>query len=122
MITFSPVRVTVFQSVVLILLVLGMLLVAGKLAAQSAALGGLVSILPQAWFTRQVFRHSGARSMEKVVRNAYVGELVKLLMMGAGFALIFTLVEPVAAAAVFIGFVVSHLAGLLALARQTAGT
>ena len=111
-----------FQSVVLILLVLGMLLVAGKLAAQSAALGGLVSILPQAWFTRQVFRHSGARSMEKVVRNAYVGELVKLLMMGAGFALIFTLVEPVAAAAVFIGFVVSHLAGLLALARQTAGT
>lgn len=118
MITFSSVRVTVVQSVVLLLLVLGILLVAGKVAAWSAALGGLVSIFPQAWFSYSVFRFSGARAMTRVVRSAFIGEGVKLLMMGAGFALIFAFVDASEPAAVFGGFVVTHVAGLAAIARQ----
>jgi hypothetical protein len=39
-------------------------------------------------------------------------------MMGAGFALVFTLVEPLEASAVFGGFLVVHAGGLLAVVRQ----
>lgn len=118
MITFSSVRVTVFQSVVLSLLVLGVLLVGGNAPALSVALGGLVSILPQAWFSYSVFRYSGARAMTKVVRSAFVGEGVKLLLMGAGFTLIFVFVDASQPAAVFGGFVATHVAGLAAIAWQ----
>lgn len=118
MITFSSVRVTVFQSVVLSLLVLGMLLVGGNAPALSVALGGLVSILPQAWFSYSVFRFSGARAMTRVVRSAFIGEAVKLLLMGVGFALIFAFVDASEPAAVFGGFAVTHVAGLAAIARQ----
>lgn len=122
MITFSSVRVTVVQSVVLSLLVLGMLLVGGNAAALSVALGGLVSILPQAWFSYSVFRYSGARAMTQVVRSAFVGEGIKLVLMGAGFALIFVFVDTSKPAAVFAGFVATHVAGLLAIARQVRRT
>lgn len=87
-------------------------------AAWSAGLGGVISILPNAYFAHCVFRHAGARSIEKVVRSAYQGELVKLLMMGAGFALVFALVEPLRVSAVFGGFLVVHVGGLLAVVRQ----
>jgi|SRR5690606_22125978 len=118
MITFSSVRVTVFQTVVLLLLVLGMSVVGGKTPALSVALGGLVSIVPVAWFGYSVFRHRGAQAMTKVVRSAFIGEGVKLLMMGAGFALIFVFVDSREPAAVFGGFIATHVAGLLAIARQ----
>jgi ATP synthase protein I len=118
MITFSFVRVTVFQSVVLLLLVTGTFLAWGKVVAWSAGLGGLVSLIPGTWFAYLVFRHTGARSMERMVRSTYMGELVKLLMMGAGFGLVFALVEPVSARAVFGGFVLIHLAGMLGIAWQ----
>jgi len=90
----------------------------GAVGAWSAALGGLISILPNAYFAHCVFRHAGARSMEKVVRSAYQGELVKLLMMGAGFALVFALVESARVSAVFGGFLVVHIGGLLAVVHQ----
>lgn len=90
----------------------------GGVVAWSAALGGLISILPNAYFAHCVFRHAGARSIEKAVRSAYQGELVKLLMMGAGFAFVFAVVEPVEVSAVFGGFLVVHVGGLLAVVRQ----
>lgn len=86
--------------------------------AWSAALGGLISILPSAYFAHRVFSHSGARSIEKAVRSAYQGELVKLLMMGVGFALVFALVEPLRVSAVFGGFLMVHVGGLVAIARH----
>ena len=86
--------------------------------AGSVVLGGVISILPNAYFAHCVFRHAGARSIEKAVRSAYQGEVVKLLMMGAGFALVFAFVEPIEVPAVFGGFLVVHAGGLLAVVRQ----
>lgn len=113
--TFSSVRVTVIQTAVLIVLTLATFLILGMVAAYSVLLGGLVSVIPNAYFGRMVFRHTGARAIENVVRSAFVGELVKLLMMGAGFGLIFAWVEPVSAARVFAGFVLTHMAGIAGL-------
>jgi len=98
--------------------VLVMFVTFGATSAWSAALGGMISILPNAYFAHRVFRHSGARSIDKVVRSAYQGEVLKLLMMGSGFALVFALVESANVAAVFGGFLVVHLGGLLAVVHQ----
>lgn len=95
----------------------------GGTSAWSVALGGVISILPSAWFASRVFRHSGARSIEKAVRSAYQGELVKLLLMGVGFALVFALAETfelfkLEAPAVFGGFLVAHVAGMWLIVRH----
>jgi ATP synthase protein I len=92
--------------------------ISGAVSAWSAALGGIISIVPNAYFAHRVFRYSGARSMDKVVRSTYQGELMKLLMTGAGFALVFTQVEPLRVSAVFGGFLAMHAVGLWLIVRH----
>lgn len=100
------------------LTVIGIFVVLDKTSAWSAGLGGLISVIPNAYFANRVFRHAGARSIEKAVRSAYVGEVVKLLLMGTGFALVFALVESARVSAVFGGFLIVHVAGLVAVVRH----
>lgn len=87
----------------------------GLVFAYSVMLGGCISIIPNAYFANKVFRVSGARAMESMVRNAYVGELIKLALTGAGFALSFVLVNPLHVPGLFTGFVLVHIAGIAAL-------
>ena len=54
-----------------------------KLMAVSALMGGLIQILPQAWFSRQAFKYAGASNVDKVVRSMYRGELGKVVMTAA---------------------------------------
>lgn len=113
--TFSPLKATAIPAASLSLLTLLTYLIQGRVGAYSVILGGLVSIIPNAYFGRMVFRHAGARAIETVVKSAYVGEVVKLILMGAGFGLIFAQVDPVSASMVFAGFVLTHLAGIIGL-------
>lgn len=113
--TFSPLKATAIPAASLSLLTLLTYLIQGRVGAYSVILGGLVSIIPNAYFGRMVFRHAGARAIETVVKSAYVGEVVKLILMGAGFGLIFAQVDPVSASMVFLGFVLTHLAGIIGL-------
>ena len=94
-------------------------LILGLVPAYSVLLGGLISLIPNAWFASLVFRRSGARAMGAVVRNAYLGELMKLVMIGAGFGLVFVLVDPLHVLGLFTGFVFAHMAGLVALIRHS---
>jgi ATP synthase protein I len=94
------------------------LVVLGRVFAYSALLGGLISLVANARFATLVFRYSGARAIETVVRNAFVGEVMKLLMIGTGFGLVFVLVDPLHVPGLFTGFVVVHMAGLVALIRH----
>ena len=47
--------------------------------AISIVLGGMVFIIPNAYFAKNVFRHSAADSPHLAVRWFYVGEIIKLL-------------------------------------------
>lgn len=93
----------------------------GLVFAGSVLLGGLISIIPNAYFAHKVFRHTGARAMETVVRNAYLGEFVKLALTGAGFGLAFVLVEPLHVPGLFAGFVLVHVTGIAALVTSQYG-
>lgn len=91
--------------------VLGMLFwgVNGLVSGYSALLGGLTCVIPNAFLALRLVvpRHDpGAKSL---VRAAYVGELGKLALTVLMFTLAFTLVRPLAAGALFTGFVAAQL-------------
>ena len=115
----APIRYLVtVQAITTLLLAGGALMMLGGVFAYSVLLGGLISLIPNAGFASLVFRHSGARAMGAVVRNAYLGELMKLVLIGAGFGLVFVLVDPLHVPGLFTGFVFVHMAGLVALIRH----
>jgi ATP synthase protein I len=110
-------RISLIQIIAMLLLSGVSLVVLGWVSAYSVLLGGLISIIPNAYFAAKVFSQTGARAMESIVRNAYLGEFIKLALMGAGFALVFVAVKPLHAPAVFAGFVVVHIVWLVCLIR-----
>jgi ATP synthase protein I len=110
-------KISLIQIAAMLLLSGASLVVLDKVSAYSVLLGGLISIIPNAYFAAKVFSQTGARAMESVVRNAYLGEFIKLALMGAGFSLVFVLVKPLHAPGVFAGFVFVHFVWLVSLIR-----
>jgi ATP synthase protein I len=78
-----------YQLAVLLVLVV-MISMTDKLMAVSALMGGLIQILPQAWFSWQAFKYAGASNVDKVVQSMYRGELGKVVMTATLFAILFT--------------------------------
>lgn len=96
-------RITLIQ---LALLVTACLVLAlyNKVYAHSALAGGLVAILPQAWFASLAFRRRGARSARAIAHSSYVGEIGKFLLSVAGFAVVFAMVRPIDGLSVFAAY------------------
>ena len=75
-----------------------------QVVAWSLAAGGLIAIVPQAYFARLAFRWRGAKSARAVARSSYAGEIGKFLLSVAGFAVVFATVRPISGLAVFAGY------------------
>jgi ATP synthase protein I len=60
-----------------------------SIAAISAILGGLVSIVPTAYFATKLFRHHGAQAARQIVSSFYKGEALKIILTIALFGLVF---------------------------------
>lgn len=110
-------KVTAFQLLLTVALSALLLMSAGWVSAYSLLIGGLISALPGALFASRVFKYRGARAAHKIVRELYTGEILKLVLMGAGFALSFYYVKPLNVVALFSGFTLVHVTGLIVLAR-----
>jgi ATP synthase protein I len=98
-------RITLAQLAFLVPLCLA-LAAFNAVCAYSALSGGLIAIVPQAWFARSAFRRRGASAAEAIAQAGYAGEVGKFLLSAAGFALVFATVRPIDGAAVFAGFLV----------------
>ncbi len=87
----------------------------GEVAAYSALLGCLASVLPNSFLALRIAvsrRDPGAKSL---VRAAYIGEIGKLALTVLLFSIVFVVVRPLAAAPFFAGFVVTTMVPLLGL-------
>lgn len=76
----------------------------------SALLGGLTAIVPNGFLAARLMlprRDPGAGAL---LRAAYLGELGKLVLTALMFGVVFALVRPLAAGALFAGFIVAQLA------------
>jgi len=96
-------RITLVQLALIVSLCL-LLLVFDKVFAYSVLSGGLIAIVPQAYFAVLAFRWRGARSARAIARSSYAGEVGKFLLSVAGFALVFAVLRPVSGPAVFCGY------------------
>ena len=74
--------------------------------AGSMLVGGLIQIIPQAWYARQAFRYRGARQVNKIVRAMYWGESGKVILTAALFVTTFILWKQLNFLAVFCAFTV----------------
>ena len=77
------------QLVISSLVAVGFAISNGVDAALSAIIGGVVCVLPNAFFARQLFRYSGARAARQIVNGFYKGEAYKLMLSVSMFALVF---------------------------------
>jgi ATP synthase protein I len=98
-------RITLAQLALLIPLCL-VLLAFDAVVAYSVLSGGLIAIVPQAYFAALAFRWRGAQSASNIARSSYAGEVGKYLLSIAGFGLVFALLRPINAPAVFVGYLV----------------
>ena len=83
-------------------------LVFDKVAAYSAMLGSLICLIPNAFLALRLWaphRNPGAAAL---MNAAWIGELGKLALTVLFFSLVFTLVRPLSAAALFAGFIATQ--------------
>jgi ATP synthase protein I len=97
-------RITLAQLAVLVALSATLLL--DQVRAYSFLCGGLIAVIPQAYFAARVFRHAGAQSAKAIAQASYAGEVGKFVLTAAGFAVVFAAVHPINGLAVFIGYLV----------------
>jgi ATP synthase protein I len=98
-------RITLAQLAVLVTLCL-LLLARDEVCAYSVLSGGLIAVVPQAWFAARAFRWRGARCARDIARSSYAGEIGKFILSVAGFAVVFATVRPIDGLAVFAGYLV----------------
>ena len=87
----------------------------GNVVGYSALLGSLVCVIPNAFLALRLAvprRDPGAQAL---VRAAHIGELGKLALTVLFFSLVFTLVKPLSAAALFAAFIATQLVTLTGL-------
>ncbi|HAT1812944.1 TPA: F0F1 ATP synthase subunit I [Legionella pneumophila] len=82
----------------------------GVNAASSSLLGGLVCIIPNAYFAIKLFKHQGARAARQIVNSFYKGEALKIILSMFLFALVFLLcrITPAAFFASYILVLMTH--------------
>ena len=81
----------------------------GNVAGYSALLGSLTCVIPNAFLALRLVaprRDPGARAL---IRAAYIGELGKLGLTVLMFSIVFVLVRPLSAPALFAGFIAAQL-------------
>lgn len=81
----------------------------GRVSGYSALLGGLTCVIPNAFLALRLSvprRDPGAGAL---VQAAYIGELGKLALTVLMFGMVFALVRPLAAVALFAGFIAAQL-------------
>lgn len=80
------------------------LLMSDRVIAYSVFSGGLIAIVPQAYFAFHAFRWRGAQSTQAIARASYVGEVGKFTLSVAGFVMVFIMLRPISGPAIFAGF------------------
>ena len=83
--------------------------VKGNVAGYSALLGGLTCVIPNTFLALRLVVPRRDPGPGALVRAAYIGELGKLALTVLFFGMVFTLVRPLAAAPLFVGFIAAQL-------------
>ena len=106
---FTIARVLMWQGIAGVGLAAVLWGVFGTSAGYSALLGSLTCVVPNAFLALRLVvprRDPGAKAL---LQAAWIGEIGKLALTVLLFSLVFTLVRPLNAAALFAGFILTQL-------------
>ena len=81
----------------------------GDTAGLSALLGGAAAVVPNAFLAARVLKPTRDPSGSAILRAAWLGEIGKILLTVLAFGVIFGVVRPISAPAVFAGFIAAQL-------------
>lgn len=98
-------KITLAQLAILLPAGLCMWAVAGTVGAFSLVSGGLVAVIPQAYFAAKALRWHRADAARAIAQAAYGAEIGKFLLSIAGFATVFALLRPIHGPSVFLGYI-----------------
>lgn len=79
-------------------------------AGRSALLGGLVCIIPNAYFASKLFKYQGARAAKQIVNGFYKGEALKIILSVFLFTAVFAFcrITPLAFFSAYIIVLMTH--------------
>lgn len=100
---------TIIQAAVIPVVAVIAYLIAGTVAAKSAALGALLCWLASAYFAWQAFKQGGAQASRLVLGSMYKGMIGKFVIVVVGFIIIFKQLKPIMMEALLAGFVMVQL-------------
>ena len=98
------IRILLMQMATTFFLMVTFWLFDNKIAAYSSFLGGMLSIVPNIFLAARLI--ASLRSAKAVLRAAYIGEAVKVILTFLLFGLVFIIVKPLDAKALFISFII----------------
>jgi len=110
-ITYVPLGKWLIIEMAVLLIVSLLWLLESRLAGYSALIGGLIFVIPNAYFAHRAYRYQGARQMHLAVSNIFRAESIKLALTAVFFAAVFTLMEPVHVPALLFTFAVMVVLG-----------
>jgi ATP synthase protein I len=99
--------VLLVQAIVCLLVSLLFFLGKGLTAGYSALLGGMIALLPNAFFAYKAFRYFGARSARDIVQSIWSGAMGKWILTAVLFALVFVGIRQLDIAALFVGYLLA---------------
>jgi ATP synthase protein I len=103
-------RVLLWQLVTGLVLAVILWSVFGRVAGYSGFLGSLTCVLPNGFLALRLAVVRKDKGAQALVNAAWIGEIGKLALTVLFFTLVFTLVRPLSAAALFAGFIATQLA------------
>lgn len=103
-------RILLVQLALTCLLAL-LLMLKDFVTAYSALIGGLLYLLPAGWFSLRVLVKNTAQTPREILANMYISETGKVLLAVALFSLVFMLVEPLNAGALFVTYILLQVTG-----------
>jgi ATP synthase protein I len=102
-------RVRIWQFLVGVVLAAVLWGVFGKIDGYSALLGSLICVIPNAFLALRLVVPRSDPGAQALLGAAWIGEIGKLALTVLFFTLVFTLVRPLSAAALFAGFITTQL-------------
>lgn len=99
-----PVHRVALTQLLLLLILATLAMIKSVPVGYSVLIGGIIQVVPHAYFTWMAYRYSGARQAPNMLRAMYRGETGKLLLTVVMFALVFAYIRPISLPALFLGY------------------
>jgi ATP synthase protein I len=112
-------RVLMWQFLVGLVLAAVLWGIFGWVTGYSALLGSLTAVIPNAFLALRLLVPRSDPGAQALVGAAWIGEIGKLALTVLMFTLVFTLVKPLNAAALFAGFITTQLVTFSGLLMRT---